>query len=208
MARYAVIAALLVGSQAWADRTETVVIDLQYVDASVMAAMFGGHTRQDPYETLDRAAVGFALDAMRQVARMPSPRRETVLPVRGVSASRSLNAQAQDLSHLLPDGLAGPPAVAPNRNALIVTGTPEAIDRFREVLALLDVPAPMVNIALRLDEVSRSITRSFAPELHIWGTRAEVDMGGPAVEDNLLSYGLPHIALLGGLDGRVWEKLL
>lgn len=188
---------LLSYSGAWAAQVQTMVIDLRAADARSMAAVFGPQ-QQDPYHLLGEAAVNFTLNTMQQIAQLPSPGREMGLPPRGVSAAQGLNTSAQNLSRLLPDGITAPPTVAPNRNALIVTGTLEAIDEFREILALLDVPATMVNIALRLDEVSNSVMRSLTPEMHTWGLRADLDLGGPAAGGNLLRYALPNLSLLGG----------
>jgi type II secretory pathway component GspD/PulD (secretin) len=50
---------------------------------------------------------------------------------------------------LAPAGL-GPVLVVPNQNALLVQGTPAAVDQLRELIALLDQPVPMVNLEVRL----------------------------------------------------------
>lgn len=199
MLRWMLLLASLLPLAARAAEPQTVVIDLKAADARTMAAMFSGE-HKDPYEVLGQAAVNFTLNALQQIAQLPSPGRELVLPPRGVSAAQSLSTNVQNLSHLLPEGIAAPPTAVPNRNALLVTGTPAGIDSFRELLALLDVPAIMVNIALRLDEVSGTVARRLTPEMHTWGLRANLDLGGPAGGGSQLAYALPHALLLAGLD--------
>ena len=198
MRQIAIIGLILACAAVWADEPVTTVIDLNALDAATAVAMFATDRGPEASEILDQAAVDFALNTMQQVAQLRSPGREMSLPTEGVSAARALNTNSQNLSHLLPRGLSGPPTAAPNRNALIVAGTPEAIDQFREILALLDVPAQMVNIALRLDEVGSSVMRNLTPEMHSWGVRADADLGGPAVGPNLLTYALGNLNLLGG----------
>lgn len=198
MRRLLTIAATVLCLTAWADKPTVMVMDLQNLDATVAAAMLAGGTSElDISAPLARTARDFALDAVQQVAQLPTPRRETQLPTYGVANGRALATHTQNLSHLLPDGLTGPPVVAPNRNALIVSGTMEALDDFRGILALLDVPAPMVKVALRLDEVGDSLMRSIAPEMHTWGVAADTNLGGPGFGDSMLSWGLPNMSALG-----------
>jgi hypothetical protein len=78
---------------------------------------------------------------------------------------------------MLPEGLAAPPVAAPNQNALIVRGELEAIDRLREVVAMLDVPTPMVNVDLLVDEVSTSRAREIDPHLRSWGWGGDTSVG-------------------------------
>jgi len=51
---------------------------------------------------------------------------------------------------LLPDGLTQGPVAFIDENSLIVRGDPEAVDEFREVVALLDKPARPVELSFRL----------------------------------------------------------
>ncbi len=199
MRRLVMMAATMLCLTAWADDPTVVVMDLQNLDATVAAAMLAGGTSElDISAPLARTARGFALDAVHHVAQLPTPRRETQLPSYGVADGRALPTHTQNLSHLLPEGLTGPPVVAPNRNALIVSGTMAALDDFREILALLDVPAPMVKVALRLDEVGDSLMRSIAPEMHMWGVAPDANLGGPGFGDSMLSWGLPNLSALSG----------
>ena len=199
MRRLAVMVATVLCLTAWADEPTVVVMDLNNLDATVTAAMLaGGTTELDISAPLARTARDFAVDAVQQVAQLRAPRRDTQLASYGVANGRALPTHTRDLSHLLPEGLTGPPMVAPNRNALIVSGTMAALDDFRELLALLDVPAPMVKIALRLDEVGSSLMRSIAPEMHTWGVAPDANLGGPGFGDSMLSWGLPNMSALGG----------
>jgi len=50
------------------------------------------------------------------------------------------------LSRLLPEGLSGPPVALPMLNAIIVSGSEDAIDEFRKLVELLDVKVKQVLI--------------------------------------------------------------
>jgi hypothetical protein len=54
------------------------------------------------------------------------------------------------LRALLPDGLTEGPVAFADENAVIVRGRADAIDEFREIVALLDKPAKRVSLSLRL----------------------------------------------------------
>jgi type II secretory pathway component GspD/PulD (secretin) len=61
----------------------------------------------------------------------------------------------QGLTELLPGEMLPPVAYEPD-NALIVTGTQQEIDQFRELVELLDVPARQVEIAAQFVQVDTS----------------------------------------------------
>ncbi len=206
------IALLLVACFACPLRADPIVeiVELKYLDAAEAVALFSppdepGEDRVQ--EMLAAAAVNFALDVMADVAAVRPPRRSRPLPIEGVSGGgpappvspRTVQGERPaTLAHLLPEGLEGPPTIAPRRNALIVKGTPAAMDEFREILAMLDTPAAMVRISLRLDEFFQSAVRSVLPEMHAWGWGGEAHAGGPASGQTMLGFGLSNSDLLLG----------
>lgn len=155
------------------------VLPLMHLNAQDLAASLAGGGDVSAGELLDREATAFALDAMRYAARQWGGRATQPRP-QAVSRARSVPGGGPDLSGLLPEGLSGPPVAAPNRNALIVRGEVGAIDRLREVIALLDVPTPMVNVELALDEVSSTLARQIDPALRAWGFGGELATGTAA----------------------------
>ena len=61
---------------------------------------------------------------------------------------------------MLPEGVM-PPVALMQQNVLLVRGTQEAIDQFREMLDYLDQPAKQVEIATKFIEIETSADRAF-----------------------------------------------
>lgn len=176
---------------------QMVVIDLLHLSARGFATSIAGGG--SPLGALDSEATDFALSAMQDVGMRARGQRGLPSSL-SYSRARSIPDGSADLSHLLPEGLAGPPVAAPNRNALIVRGRPEAIDRMREIVAMLDLPTPMVNVELEMDEVSTSDSRRISPYLETWGWGGEAAIGrrtAPA-----LGYRIGNLAAMLGYDAR------
>ncbi len=181
------------------------IIDLRYLQAAPLAASFAPaeETADDDDLFRQRVATDFALGAIARVAALRPGRSPRTLPVEGVSGATTAPGRYADLSGLLPEGLEGAPTVAPHRNALIVKGTPAAIDEFREILARLDTPAPMVEIHLRLDEVHEGSRAGWLPEMQTWGWGGDARMGGPPGGDTMLGFAVGNMNVtLGLLDQR------
>lgn len=151
------------------------VIDLLHLDAREFAASLSGGGRATT-ETLEAEAADFAVAAMREAANRTHGRMGAPDPF-AVSRARSVPGARQDMSALLPEGLSAPPVAAPNRNALVVRGEPEAIDRLRELITMLDVPTAMVNVEVAMDEVSTLESRELEAKLQAWGDSAQVRVG-------------------------------
>lgn len=150
------------------------VIDLLYLSAPEFAAsLAGGGGGGDAFAA---EATGFALDAVGDVA-MRARGRTSMPDAMQYSRARAIPGSGANLSHLLPAGLVGPPVAAPNRNALIVRGTLDAIERMREVIAMLDTPTPMVNVELTMDQIGRADSRQIDPHLQAWGWGGEASFG-------------------------------
>ncbi|MGD9497932.1 MAG: type II secretion system protein GspD [Armatimonadota bacterium] len=178
--RLHLIAALVIASSlcARAARAETLeIIDLMHLGARDMAVAFagGGASAAD---VLGEEAADFAVTAMREAAQRSRGSAGATEPI-VFSRGRSVPGGPGDLSHLLPDGLAGPPVAAPNRNALVVRGSREAIDELRELIAMLDVPTPMVNVELTMVATQTSQVRRLDPLLHRWDF-VDLSLGGAA----------------------------
>lgn len=196
MRRHAIVAIIMLTAQAPAAAEGIEIIDLMHLDAAQFAASLAGPDTK-PTDVLREEAVAFAVDAVRHAADQARGRSGTMEPI-PVSRGRSVPSGGQDLSHLLPEGLAGPPVAAPNRNALIARGSAEAIDELRELIAMLDVPTPMVNVELAWEEVSREAMRQIEPALRAWGWGGEAS-AGRALKP-LLGYALEGLQAILGYD--------
>lgn len=174
MRRIAIVT-LILGICSFAAAQPMEIIELMYLNADEFAASLQGSGGQS--DLLAQEATNFALDVMEDVSQRA--RGRTSLPQSlSYSRARAVPGGGQDLSSLRPLGLSTL-AAAPNQNALIVRGDPESIDELREVIAMLDVPTPMVNVELMMDEISTASSRRIDPHLRSWGWGGEVSMGGP-----------------------------
>jgi len=215
--RAAVVASLFLLFLAWSSRADRVVetIDLQHMCPHMLAAMFNP-VYQLPEDGISashqRVAMNFALDGIAPAAGLrPSPERD-VLPVQGASAvvlgdglCWSVRSQSEGIElgaarGLLPDGLEGPPKVVPGRNAVMVKGTREAVDEFREmvkgtpggvdqfgeIVVPLDTPRRNVELRVGLYEFEQRTVREVLPEMHAWGSQG----------DTRLTFGAGKLALL------------
>ena len=171
------------------------VIDLLHLNAPEFAAsLAGGGGGAD---ALEKETTAFALDVLQDVSRQTYG-RSSVSESLSYSRARSVPGAGADLSGLLPDGLASAPVATPNRNALIVRGTPEGIDKLREVIAMLDVPTPMVNIDLLMDQITRESAREIYPRLRSWGWAGELSVGSN--RPPVLGFSAGGLSLSGGYD--------
>ncbi|MGC9318746.1 MAG: type II secretion system protein GspD [Armatimonadota bacterium] len=178
------------------------IIDLMHLDATQFAASLAG-AGTEAAGVHREEAVAFAVDAMHHAAERARGRSGAMQPI-PVSRARSVPSGGQDLSHLLPEGLAGPPVAAPNRNALIARGSAEAIDELRELIAMLDVPTPMVNVELTWEEVGREAMRQIEPALRAWGWGGEASTG--RITRPLLRYASEGLQAILGYEAGARER--
>lgn len=173
--RRGVMITLILGVCSLSSAEQMEIIELMYLDAGEFAASLQGGA--GPSDLLAAEATDFALDVMEDVSQRA--RGRTSMPeALSYSRARAVPGGGQDLSSLRPQGLTTL-AAAPNQNALIVRGDPEAVDELREVIAMLDVPTPMVNVELMMDEISTACSRQIDPHLRSWGWGGEASAGGP-----------------------------
>lgn len=155
-------AGILLGAD---DGAITTVLSLHAADATALAAAMGGTSLEDTFALMAREA------GTRRDGRL--------MGVRGLPA---LSKAGGGMADMLPEGLAGPPVALPDRNALLVRGTPAAIEEFRELVEALDKPVPQVQITV---DVFSSPTRFDTERALRWramgdGVLAAAGAGGPA----------------------------
>jgi type II secretory pathway component HofQ len=177
-----------------AGETVAQIVPLKFASAHLVAAAFG---KDGTEEKLDVAAdrkefVRRALeDATRHVRPMPEMGQPGIYPFAERSYAEVKVAQAGPLGQrgamasLLPEGLSEPPTALPQQNALVVKGTPDAIDEFREIVALIDKPAKQVNVELKLVNIRES---------------ADVSIHGPAPLGPTLRFGTAGVNALLALN--------
>jgi len=194
--------------------TVTTLIPLRNLDARDVALMFGGEpgptqptvdpapARRDFAEKLRTSALEAANaspDTMREAGVYVFPPITTIeaftaprgyrLPYRYAKPEGAKGGGG--FSALLPGDLTSGPIAFIDENAVIVQGSPPAIDEFREILALLDKAPKRVSLSIRLvalsptgDEGLQSVAVLPSEEV------AEDGEGGPAgsllVESNRL----------------------
>ena len=192
MRRTIILAGLMAAGFAHAQQT-TVVIPLQCTDARQIAAILGGErVAPTPGEIHDSRQNWVNAFAERVTQRLQTSRRsdqpgwvygsdsiyspwEQVGP-EGVGGGRP--------TALLPEGIDGPPIALPDQNALLVKGTPAAIDQLKEIITLLDVHPKMVNVEVRLQDNPRTDANEWGMDLAqqvgdlLLRTRGNVPAGG------------------------------
>ncbi len=194
MRRIAMIIVLITATISFATADQIELIELMYLDADEFASSLQGGGA--PSDVLTGEATGFALDVIDDVSGRAQGRSSMPDSIAYSRARAVPGGGGQDLSSMLPEGLAGPPVAAPNQNALIVRGERDAIDRLRETVAMLDVPTPMVNVDLLMDRITRSRSREISPHLQSWGWGGDASVGG--LRDPVLGF---HAGGMRGLLG-------
>jgi len=159
-----------------------VMIDLKWADAPSVVAMLSDEPGPDEDElrALRQQWVDdFASDLARDLPEELDDRWYYAASM--VTAPRErLYAQESSLANLLPAGLDGPPTALPNRNALLVSGTPAAIDQLRELIAMIDVKPRMVNVDVRLEDAPVTTTDEWGIETAQRFGDLIIGLGGPA----------------------------
>ena len=107
----------------------------------------------------------------------------------GVTPGGQAGAQAGrpsgPLAHLLPEGLTNPPVAFAPLNALIVQGTPEAIEEFRKLVEMLDVRVPQIMVEAQFVEMRVDDARQFGIDWSWIGGETSVDVAGIAAGGNV-----------------------
>jgi len=185
------------------------LVPVKFASAERLAEAFG---RAREAGTVDLAAerrqfVGRAAqDAMRGVRPLPEMVDPGLYPFPERSYAEVKIAQAGPpggggaMASLLPEGLAEPPTAVPHQNALLVRGTPRAIDEFVEVLALVDKPAKQVNVELKLLNVRSNAGREWGGDIDWIRPNGDLSVHGPAPVGPTLRFGTADLNALVALN--------
>ncbi len=138
---------LLVSGKVPAGAAEAHIV-LKFRDARELATAFWPGDEEPAEETPESFLKQFATDLVRDaVERMPQTEG---LWVPGTATRRyPSSASSATLNAFLPGDIEGLVKVVPSENAIVVEGAQGGIDKFAEMIAMLDVPTSVVNIEVR-----------------------------------------------------------
>jgi type II secretory pathway component GspD/PulD (secretin) len=103
----------------------------------------------------------------------------------GGQAGAQARRPSGPLVNLLPEGLSQPPVAFAPLNALIVQGTPEAIEEFRKLVEMLDVRVPQIMVEAQFVEMRVDDARQFGIDWSWIGGETSVDVAGIAAGGNV-----------------------
>ncbi|MFQ6098132.1 MAG: hypothetical protein ACE5O2_10440, partial [Armatimonadota bacterium] len=177
-------------------RTE---ITLLHADALDLAIRFGAEPPKPPSPEAQAALARTQRGLQERIIRRLQERRQRPVdqPTPFASPDRRpeprLVAHASqapldatyrgELAALLPEGLDGPPAALASRNSLIVRGEAHAIDEFREVVKMLDVPAKTVRIRADAVDAPIRIEQAAGVDFAVMAGQADASLLGSAPAD-------------------------
>jgi len=190
LASIALLGLAAVGS---AEEAITRLIQLKYISAQAAAVALTkgsgvgqglpdfGELEAGRKDFLERA---FA-DATRGLRAPRNLAENAVYPLPGRRYAEVRIAQAQGdggggLGSLLPEGVTVKPVAVPEQNALLVRGTPSAIDQVEEIIRLIDKPAKQVNVACKLLNLSLRTARQWGADLAWRLPNGDLFVQGPA----------------------------
>ena len=135
----------------------------RHSDVEQLVAMIWGAEPGGGGSFFDDFANDLIYDAARQVSQYEGRW------VQG-TAGRSYPAKGGAITGMVPEGIEGRPVVVPYQNAMVVRGTRDALDRLKELIAMLDTPVDMVNIDVRTVDLPQE-------EFEGWGINWHVNNG-------------------------------
>ena len=166
-------------------------IELTYASASDLARQFttaasdnasaADRLREERRDFLRRAIT----DATRGIRPVPQVMTDPGLypfserPYAEVRLAQAPGAGG-GLAAFMPDGITEPPTAALDQNALLVRGTPKAVDEFAELVRMLDVPPKQVNIEVKLLNIVSKADEGWGADLMGRNRNAEFFLQGPA----------------------------
>lgn len=176
----------------------TRVVTLNFADASVMASYIGGVAPGGSYsraaaETFARNTIGMG------VQRLPAGEGQYVWNAEGRSYPNEGGGRALPT----PAELSQRPVALMQQNALLLRGTPDALDQTEELIRMLDKPVKMVNIELKLVDAPEEQVDEWGLDFVALGPNLGVGSVGNAPAAGVgLRYGIGNLQALLGLDRR------
>lgn len=190
-----IICLLLLLSCAFAQDGQIRVVRLNFADAEFIAGLLGGISpeRAEPNPDI------FARETIvAAVQRLPGAEGQWLQNAAGRSYPTGGAAAIRP-----PAGLSQPPVAITQQNAILLRGTPEAIDRTQEIIAMLDKPQAMVNIDLTMADDPREEVEQWGLDFRTFGNAVDVGTTGNAPPTGLqLLYGIGNLQTLMGWDMR------
>ena len=109
----------------------------------------------------------------------------------------------------LPEGM-DPPVAVLNQNAVLVHGTVEAIDQFREIVEMLDKPQKMVRIECKLIDAPAQVVDEWGLRFSAANGSVAGGAGSATATPNSLAlrYALARTAVMAGLGRSTSQGLL
>ena len=174
------------------------IVTLNFADASAIASYLGGISPGGGYSR--EAAEAFARETISMgLRRLPGAEGQ---PVWNAQA-RSYPGESGGVTLPLPEGLAQRPVAIPQQNALLLRGTPDALDQAEELIRMLDKPARMVNIELKLVDAPEEQVDEWGLDFRAFNGNAAVGSVGNAPPAGAgLRYGVGNCEALLGVDRR------
>jgi type II secretory pathway component GspD/PulD (secretin) len=188
---------LLTTTVSYAQERAVRVIPLQYADATVLAGMLGGVAAT---RAQTQTPEMFARESITQDARrLPGTEGKWQRHVLGQNLPDSSGGSMLRL----PDGLSQSPVAMPAQNALLVQGTPEAVDQLAEMIRLLDRPTPMINIEMKLVDAPEEAAEERGIDFQAVGSGVSGGTSGNVPGSGAqLRWGLANQEALAGWDIR------
>ncbi|MEN6645507.1 MAG: secretin N-terminal domain-containing protein [Armatimonadia bacterium] len=171
------------------------LVRLNFADATQIAAYFGGGAAGGYSPAVAEA---FARDTIVMgLRRLPAAAGQWQSNAYARSYPGGTGAIAP------PAGLSQPPVAIPAQNALMLRGTPDAMDRMEEIIAMLDKPAKMVNIELAMLDAPEERVEQWGLDFRAFNGSAEVgSVGNAPAAGAMLRWGIGNVDLLFGMDDR------
>lgn len=124
-------------------------IQPMYADAGyIVEQLWGSEGAAEQPDPVPSFAADLVRDAVQQMPRTGGRWVQGTM-TRQLLPEQSNGPAVGDTGSIVPEGIEGRPLVIHSQNAMLVKGTPLAIDRLKEIIAMFDAPARMVNIDVR-----------------------------------------------------------
>ena len=188
--------ALLSGVAVHAESTR--MIRLNFADASAMASWLGGIAAGGKYSPA--VAEDFAHRTIATgLRRMPAGEGQWAWNAEG----RSYPNEAGGAILPVPEGITQRPVALMDQNALLVSGSSDALDQVEELVRLLDKPMKMVNIELKLvDQPEEQVDEWGIDFQALNGNATAASNGNASAAGPQLRYGVGDLSALLGVDRR------